>query len=394
MSVILSTKPSYRAKPIGSLKTLAKVLGVGYSDLMSIAGSVSGRYTSFLIAKRDGTFRDVVSPNFDLKVIQKRINRQIFELVEFPEYLFGGLQGRNYVDNAALHSHAEVVIALDVENFYGGISSVVVERVFKDFFRFPTDVAEVLTKLTTLGGKVPQGACTSSYLANLVFYQLEPRLVESLTERGLKYSRLLDDISISSRKRLSEKNVEGLIQQVAAMLKNFGLRIKNKKTKVMSSTNPENLMEITGLWLNRGVPRVKRAERLEIRSEARRCITFAGTSRTSRDYHKEFNRTSGRVAKLMHLKHDDAKRIRNALRVALPFYGSRDIYLTKVLVDKILDAPSSRRSEFSYLMRYNKLMYRLNILARSDKPLADTFRSILSSRAPTVTREGLIYGGA
>lgn len=49
---------------------------------------------------------------------------------------------------------------------------------------FSDDVAEILTMLTTKDGGLPQGAVTSSFLANLVFWDYEPSLVEKLAFAG------------------------------------------------------------------------------------------------------------------------------------------------------------------------------------------------------------------
>ncbi|EOT8995588.1 hypothetical protein ACU6PJ_004833, partial [Escherichia coli] len=47
--------------------------------------------------------------------------------------------------------------------------------------------------------------CRSSYIANLLFFNSEYNLYNRLKSMGLSYSRLLDDITISSDKDLSSE---------------------------------------------------------------------------------------------------------------------------------------------------------------------------------------------
>ncbi len=71
-----------------------------------------------------------------------------------------------------------------LKKFYDNIKKERVYLIYSQFFNFPHEVSELLTKLTTYKNKVPQGACTSSYLANLIFFNSEYSLVSKL--RGKK----------------------------------------------------------------------------------------------------------------------------------------------------------------------------------------------------------------
>lgn len=385
-------KPRYLGKPIGSEAALAAALGVSVESLKNISDSASDRYSSFEIPKKNGKLRQICTPNNDLKIIQKRINRSIFENIEYPNYLFGGIAGQDYVKNAKRHAGAQALITVDVCDFYPNIKSKAVENIFQHFCKFPPVVSKLLTALTTLNGCVPQGACTSSHLANLVFFDLEHRIVSEFNDRKLVYSRLLDDICVSSKKLIKPKDVTSTIDKVAALLSARGFSIRRDKTRITSISNPENLMEITGLWLNRGTPRAKPEDRKSIRAEMHRCESNFRLSRTSLDYHREHDSLSGRVAKLTYLDHHEAAGYRDKLRAMLPHYNDSEARKVQYLVNALAKTSKSDRGKVSYVERYYKIQHSINILSRTESAIARSLRFRMESCAPTVSRDSLIYG--
>ncbi|WP_157725584.1 reverse transcriptase family protein [Vitreoscilla filiformis] len=385
-------RPIFNGTPIASVDALARSLSLSAQQLRTLAGAVSGHYRDFDIPKRDGSFRTVSGPTEELKIIQRRINRHIFERVQYPSYLFGSIKERNYVQNARSHSRAHVIVAMDVENFFPSIKREAVLNIFKNLFRFPQEVASLLADLCTKDGHVPQGACTSSYIANLALHDIEHRLVSNLRHEGLIYSRLTDDISISSPHPLAKKRIESLVVQVAEMLKCKGFKPKRRKTKVTSKNNSAELMEVTGLWLNLGEPRVKRDERASIRTEVRRCIRESKVERTSPEFHKLHDRTSGRVAMLSQLKHREANRFRVALRLCAPLYSPIEIKRTQKIVAAVCKTPLRSRETAVYIQRFYQARYRVNIVSRTDPKLAKELHARLSSHVPKMKKEEAIYG--
>lgn len=386
-------RPTYKAKPIGSISGLATALGTTEAVLLDFAKNIGSHYSHFQRPKKNSDkLRDICSPNHELKIIQKRINNRIFENVEYPDYLYGGIQGRDYVKNAQYHQGARALLAFDVKDFYPSITRKLVVEIFKFFCKFPDDVSNLLADLTTLNGIVPQGACTSSHIANLVFHDVEHRLVGELKEKKLRYSRLLDDISISATRKLNQKEINFIESKVLALLAIKKFKIKKEKTRITSIENPEKLMEVTGLWLNRFRPRVKPAERESIRNELFRCEKNFTLSRTDSSYHTDYNSISGRVAKLSHVGHSEAEDYRERLRKILPHYNLSAIKKTNNLVDMLAKSRKSDRGKHSYIETYHKVMYRINILSRSHPSFARELRIKMGKCFPTQTKKSVIYG--
>ncbi|MFM0198559.1 reverse transcriptase family protein [Paraburkholderia fungorum] len=384
-------RPHYTKKPIGTLHALSATLRVSLPVLEHTCSNLERHYTPYQIPKADGNQRSIVIPSLHLKTIQKRINREIFSHVVYPDYLYGGVPGKDYVRNAMQHESARVVIALDVKNFYPSISALRASNIYQHFFKFGAEVSDLLSRLTTYENKVPQGACTSSHLANLVLHDVESSLVRYCEDSGLIYTRLLDDITISSARVLSEAKVKKIIDMVARMLKGKGLKLKHKKTRVSAKSNPEELMEVTGLWLNRGAPRVHSGTRRAVRVEVYKCKEAAKVDKTATTYHDAFARASGRVAMLSYLKHSESGRLRKSLADILPVYDEREITKTKKIVKMLGRTSAKDRSKYFYNVSYFQTMQRINIVARSEPLLARTLRQQLLLCKPKNTSSAALY---
>lgn len=384
-------RPYYTKKPIGTVSALSAALRAAEPVLRHTVRNIEHHYTPYEIPKADGKVRAIVIPSLHLKTLQKRINREIFSNIVYPPYLYGGIDGKDYVRNANAHCSAHVAIALDVKDFYPSISFQRVLNIFQYFLKFSPEVSELLAKLTTFQNKLPQGAATSSHLANLVLHDTEYHLAQYCENSGLVYTRLLDDITISSTKRLSEQRISKLIDMVARMLREKGLKLKNKKTRISSQSNPETLMEVTGLWLNRGSPRVNTDSRRKIRAEVHQCEVAARTSRTSQSYHKAHASVSGKVAMLNHVGHTEAGRFRRTLADILPLYDSNELTKTIKIVNVLSRSSESDREKYAFNLNYFKTMQRINIVARSDPRLARRLREKLATCKPVNQSDEALY---
>ncbi|WP_318470767.1 reverse transcriptase family protein [Photobacterium leiognathi] len=387
-------KPLYPCKSIGSIQVLAQTLGVHPKKLTSLARKANSSYTSYELPPHPTTqkIRVVVEPKHELKKLQKRINSRIFVNVKFPNYLQGGLKAtstvkRDYIANAFLHGKSKTLINLDVKNFYPNIKQKNVVDIFKYFFKFSDEVVDILTALTTYNGSLPQGGCTSSYLANLVFFNEEYKLVSSFRGQKLRYTRLLDDITISSEKTIIDKDKEKIIKRVAAMLKKHGLSLKSSKTKVTDRSEMHKDFEVTGLCVRAATPKASRKDRRYVRQLVHNCELMAIGEKTSDDYHALWNKTSGLVARLTQLKHSEAEKYRVRLSKILPEY---DQYQKDKVIKRAraaLKVPFNTHSEWGTIRRYNRIIYHLGILARTDKKQANDMKSKLQkhySSRPTI----------
>lgn len=387
-------KPLYSCLPIGTIEILAKTLGVHPSKLKNIAAKVDSSYSKYQLPPHPVTAKErtVLEPKHELKKIQKRINSRIFKHVEFPLYLQGGIKAtektkRDYIANAVMHGRSKTLINLDVRNFYPNIKIDVVRDIFKYFFKFSNEVVEILSTLTTYHGSLPQGGCTSSYLANLVFFNHEYLLVSSLRGRGLRYTRLLDDITISSTNKIDPKSSERLIKDVAALLRKRNLNLKSTKTKVTDRSEMHKDFEVTGLCVRGAIPKASKKDRSYIKQLVFNCEQKAIQNKTCQEYHKLWNRTSGLVAKLHRLNHSQAQDYRKRLSEILPLYDQIQENKLVKRANLSLKVPVSSHSNWGKIKQYNNIIYQLGILARTKKGLARNLKRSLKahySSVPTI----------
>jgi len=209
------------------------MLQCSIEELTRVEATADNLYREVTQVKKDGTPRICYDAKPPLKSMHGRIKCMILRRVTYPSYLMGGLadpdKPRDYVRNANVHVGARVLINEDVANFFPSTSFDVVFDIWKYFFHFPLDVARTLARLTTRRGELPQGAKTSSYLANLAFWACEPRLVAELESRGFRYTRYVDDITISSRRDRTAQEIHEVLSLLAAMIKRYGFRFKRSK---------------------------------------------------------------------------------------------------------------------------------------------------------------------
>lgn len=259
----------YNSKPIGSVRSLARALHTPKRQLYFLAEN-SHRFfhANTPEMKPDGRVRQTyrVSPSLDS--VHRRINEAIFSRTMYPTYLTGGIRDRqyprDYVVDAGVHAGQPYIVQEDVRDFFPSVRAEQVRHLWRYFFGFSPDVAEILTKLTTNDGALVQGARTSSHIANLVFWRDEPDLVADLEKLGFIYTRHVDNITLSSNVAPPKSSRTNATSLIYAMLHRHGLRPNRVKRQAAAR---HECQEIHGLTVNSGVPKLLRRTRARIRAE-------------------------------------------------------------------------------------------------------------------------------
>ncbi|ELQ6144903.1 RNA-directed DNA polymerase [Cronobacter sakazakii] len=258
-----SDSPFYSKRRISSMAALSKALNVSLIELRNLANRADHMYRlANTITKPDGSVRQTWDAYKPLKKIHRSIRRNILDSVIYPAYLTGSLKGCDYKVNASLHVGATIVVNEDITRFFPSTSTAIVQSIWLYFFGFSREVAECLTKLTTRHGELPQGAITSSFLANLAFWKDEPALQASLRARGIIYSRYVDDIAVSSVTFLDNSTKTNVIASIYGMLFRHGYQPKRTKHEIKTSGDR---MEVTRLSVN-SKPGLSSAKQSQIRS--------------------------------------------------------------------------------------------------------------------------------
>lgn len=260
------TALSSRSLPIvHSAKELADAMSFTVDDLVWLCYerdvSEVDHYTRFEIPKRSGGKRLISSPKPKMRQAQTWIQEKILSGLNPSEYASAFRPDLSIVDNAKKHCDKKVIVKLDLKDFFPSITFPRVRGYF-EFLGYNPGIATILALLCTDAPRVrvtfkgeaqivatgprglPQGACTSPALANLIASRLDARLAGLATARSEKwiYTRYADDLTFSTD---SEKPEVGtFIAAVSKVAHDEDFQINLKKTRVMRAPHRQT---VTGL---------------------------------------------------------------------------------------------------------------------------------------------------
>lgn len=266
-------------------------------------------YRYRLLAKRQGGFRLVESPKWQLRELQRRILHEVLDHIPTHNAVHGFRSGRSPLSHARSHLQARCVIRIDLANFFARVSAGRVWGLFR-LVGYPEQVAYALTGLVTntvpvnirrqcdpalaaalAGPHLPQGAPTSPALANLAAYRLDRRLAGLAEQMNVRYTRYADDLAFSGGAALL-RGAAGFVALVRRIARDEGFAVNSGKTAVLGAHHRQQL---TGIVVN-DRPNVPRAEFDRLKAILHNCITYgpAGQNRAGR---RDFRaHLAGRIA--------------------------------------------------------------------------------------------------
>ncbi|EGF89676.1 RNA-directed DNA polymerase from retron EC86 [Asticcacaulis biprosthecium C19] len=245
--------------PIFEDNHLSQLLGINIRDLAFYLSGAQGRYRSFHIPKRKGGVRLINTPTPLLLHIQQWILSKILYKLPVSEFAHGGVPGRSIFSNAKAHLGARCVLRIDLKGFFDTVPLALGISIFRAAGYSP-NVSRSLALLCFENGCLPQGAATSSTLANLAANSLDKRLSALAKKYGLSYTRYVDDLTFSGRSigpRFAIA-VKSIVEQCRFV-------VNPRKTQLMRGSSPKF---VTGLAVGGQTLRVPRAFRRNVKNQA------------------------------------------------------------------------------------------------------------------------------
>ena len=242
---------------------------------------------------KTGKPRLIEPPHKDLKTIQKRL-KQLLGAIVVPDNIFSGIKGRSYADNAKMHAggHSRNLFKIDLTAFFPSISRETVYSFFYNDMNCTSDVAEILTNLTTIDlGKAKMhnrddvllflesknischnhlisGAPTSQIMSYLVNHRMFDEMQALADNNHAVMTVYVDDVTFSSNCRLSHKFKE----QVLSIVRKYGYQISRPKVKCYTKLYPKL---VTGVVIDSsGSPIIKNVMREKIINEHKHLREF------------------------------------------------------------------------------------------------------------------------
>jgi len=288
---------------MSTAKDVAAALGISIKELRWLAfhsdAVARPHYVRFEVKKRSGGTRALAAPMPKLARAQEWILRQVLDKLPSEPPAHGFIRGRSTVTNAREHLRRDLVVNLDLKDFFPTIDFWRVRGVFKRMGYSPA-VATILGLLCTeaprrevelYGQKLhvsagdralPQGACTSPAISNQVARRLDRRLLSRAKKLGWRYTRYADDLTFSA-----EQGKRGELGRLHAMvrhtLEDEGFELNPKKGRVQSVASRQT---VTGIVVNQkpGVPRAEVRRLRAILHQARKT----GLKAQNRENHPHF----------------------------------------------------------------------------------------------------------
>ncbi|HQY88321.1 MAG TPA: reverse transcriptase domain-containing protein [Tepidisphaeraceae bacterium] len=239
--------------------------------------STVSHYIQFIVPKRSGGERLLSAPHRKLADVQHWILENILNKIGPHSAAHGFVKGRSIRTNAAPHVEAAVVVNCDLTDFFPSIHVHRVIGLFKQIGYSPA-VATILALLVTEAprrkvtynkkawfvatGKrsLPQGACTSPAISNLIGRSLDARLHGISGKLGWTYTRYADDLSFSTQN--DQAQVGYLLARIRHITNDENFSVNEKKTRVLRQAARQN---VTGIVVNKKLS-VNRTTRRKLRA--------------------------------------------------------------------------------------------------------------------------------
>lgn len=243
-------------------KMVAKLINVELRAITYVLykKGIEKSYTSFEIPKKAGGTRVIDSPNKQLKRIQRRLGKKIYDI--HKNYIdqnriasnisHGFEMGKGIITNARIHKNKKYLLNIDIANFFSSVNFGRVQGYFykSQEFLFPKEVSTIISQLVCYDKKLPQGAPTSPIISNLIFNIVDLRILSLAKKYKLSYTRYADDMSFSTNNRAFQTDYINFIQELRNLLENSGFEINENKTRLEYYSSRQ---EVTGLTVNKKI---------------------------------------------------------------------------------------------------------------------------------------------
>ncbi len=246
---------------------LAAATGLSLNDfrylLFHREVSKDSHYHTFEIPKKSGGVRKISAPKKRLKALQQWILENILNKIPVTDAAHGFLKGKSIVSNANAHLQKDIVINIDLKDFFPSIHYARVKGLFQSLGYaeqlatiFALACTQALSKKVTLDGQqyfvqqakrfLPQGSPASPAISNLIAYKLDRKLKGLAIKLGFDYSRYADDLSFSCQAD-NEKQIAKLLFFIKKICFFEGFEVHPQKTHIMRKSNRQ---EVTGIVVN------------------------------------------------------------------------------------------------------------------------------------------------
>jgi retron-type reverse transcriptase len=252
------------------------MLGKSVEEIDAILADKEKHVTRIAIPKKDGSKRIILSPDSDLKYLQKMVYWKILKRYRPSVAAHGFVTRRSIVTNARPHVGSLSVGKLDIKSFFDSISvdhlknclfgnknicrqckyyermlqgrcnpslyhnkltnfefkCEEIKAVYIPRYCSETGYQSLLTRvieICTYDGFTAQGFPTSPALANIVMRGFDEAMLKHCSEHGVIYTRYADDLAFSSKTLTKQQLKDIIYKKVIRLLWAFKFKPNYKK---------------------------------------------------------------------------------------------------------------------------------------------------------------------
>jgi retron-type reverse transcriptase len=317
---------------LASPSDVARALGISISRLRWLAFHSDAaeriHYVRFRVPKKSGGFRELAAPERTLAAAQRWIFQNILQALPTHPAAHGFVRGRSIRTNALPHVGRHLLVNADLKDFfptitfdrvrgaleqlgYSPATSTVIALLCTESPRRTVEYAGRRFYVATGPRALPQGACTSPALSNLIARRLDSRLSGLAVKLGWRYTRYADDLSFSADAPAAPEKTTGyLLARMRHIAQDEGFLVNESKTRVLKRSAA---MVVTGIVVN-SEPHVRRRELRRLRAILHNAGKH-GLAAENRDADPRFeSRLRGQIAFVQMISPDQGRPLVAALK--------------------------------------------------------------------------------
>ena len=211
------------------------VFGTSYSKVSR--EMLSKRYKEFTIPKKGGVRTiNYLDRDSTLWKLQNKLLLNFLVKQDLPTCVKGFIKGESYHSFLSEHINSKFFLRIDISSFFPSITKLHIKKELSNLLVCSTDdekekLLNLICDMTTLNGSLPQGACTSPAISNLVMARIDQRVTKYCQIFHIKYTRYADDLLFSS-KEFDFKAKKWFIKKMKHILASQNLKLNYSKIKI------------------------------------------------------------------------------------------------------------------------------------------------------------------
>lgn len=193
-------------------------------------------YKEFELPKKGGTRTiNYLDKNSDLWELQCQLLSNFLVKQDLPICVKGFRKGESYRSFLTEHIGSNFFLRIDISAFFPSIAESNIKHEISNLLVCSSSdekekILDLICEITTLNGSLPQGACTSPAVSNLVMARIDQRITKYCQIFRIRYTRYADDMLFSSD-AFDFQDKKWFLKKIKYILASQSLKLNYSKIK-------------------------------------------------------------------------------------------------------------------------------------------------------------------